>query len=99
MIDIFFKTKCLCFQATTVVRLLKCLEGVHPACSGSLLLLLADQFIGHAHPALARRAAQLCTRQAEYLLTLPPPQVAEQLSREQLRDVLHSLHHCHLDRK
>lgn len=86
-------------KATTVVRLLKCLEGVHPACSGALLLLLADHFIGHAHPALARRAAQLCTRQAEYLLTLSPPQVAEQLSREQLRDVLHSLHHSHLDRK
>lgn len=90
----------VCFsQAKTIIQLLKCLDGIHPSCSGSLLLLLADRFVGHAHPALARRAAQLCTRQAEYLLTLAPPQVAEQLTRDQLRDVIHSLHHSHLDRK
>lgn len=80
-------------------RLLKCLEGIHPSCSGTLLDLVASHFVGHIHPAIARRAAQLCTHRAEYLLTLPPPQVAEQLSREQLRDILHLLHHSQLDRK
>lgn len=87
------------FQAKTVIRLLKCLDGTHPTCTGRLLLLLAKQFVGHAHPALARRAVQLCTRQAEYLLTLPPLQVTEQLTKDELRDVLHSLHQSHLDRK
>ena len=48
---------------------------------------------------MARRAVQLCTRQAEYLLTLPPLQVTEQLTKDELRDVLHSLHQSHLDRK
>lgn len=86
-------------KAKPIIGLLKCLEGVHPSCRGSLLLLLAEHYVGHAHPAVARRAAQLCTRQAEYLLTLPSAQVSEQLTREQLRDILHSFRHSCLDRK
>ncbi|XP_066998979.2 huntingtin [Anabrus simplex] len=86
-------------QPSMVVRLLRCLEGVHPSQSGVLLMLLVPRFVAHPQLAPARLAAALACRRAEMLLTLSHDEVASQLSKEDLQALMTSLQTAHLTKK
>ncbi|XP_063237175.1 huntingtin isoform X2 [Bacillus rossius redtenbacheri] len=74
-----------------VCRMLRCLEGVHPAQSGAVLLLLVPRMLARRQLAPARLAGALACRRAELLLTMGVAEVATQLARQDLRGILVAL--------
>lgn len=58
-------------QPSFVAKLLRCLEGIHPAQSAALLALLVEKILVTPHLALARTCEALAQRQLELILTEP----------------------------
>lgn len=71
------------------------LSGLHVAASWPLLVLLTRIWLpaAAATTAVGRRVAALAVRRAEMLLALPPPEVAQQVTRADLEELITQLDH------
>ncbi|XP_043274964.1 huntingtin [Venturia canescens] len=82
-----------------VKRLLQCMEGAHNCQSGAVIIALIPRFLETKHLALSRMAAKIASRRAEILLASSPADALEQLPRDDLLQVMETLHTTKLARK
>lgn len=65
------------------MKLLKCVEHSHANRSGQVLKLLIPNLL-KTQEAVSRNAVNLASRKIELLLTMPPQEVVEQFSNDDL---------------
>ncbi|KAL3269435.1 hypothetical protein HHI36_008505 [Cryptolaemus montrouzieri] len=75
------------------LKLLKSIENAHPNVTGQLIKLLLCKMIHTKEPAEIKEISKLSTRKLELLLTMPPESVYNQLSKQELLEIISSLNH------
>ena len=76
--------------------ILSCIENVHNAHSGKLIMFLVRSYLGSPHLSLAKHASGVACGKIEVLMKVTPSECEKQLSRDEIGEILETLQRMRL---